>query len=91
MFKLVEREIFPFLWTDHKEWVARLFEPVLTGRLNMAHDPVLIHGDLGSYQILSDRERGRINGVIDFGVAGKVTRLSTLGRSSTSLGSGSLH
>ena len=70
MFEHVEKEVFPYLWADQKEWVRRLFEPILESRVSMDYDPVLIHGDLGAYHILCDPDNRRINGIIDFGTAG---------------------
>ena len=70
MFEAIERDVFPYLWADQKEWVRRHFEPVLEGRLSMDHQPVLIYGDLGSYHVLFDLHAAKINGIIDFGTAG---------------------
>lgn len=70
MFEHVERELFPFLWGDQREWAIRLFEPILAGRVSTTYVPVLIHGDLATYHILSDHRSLRIDGVVDFGTAG---------------------
>ncbi len=70
MFTTVEQEVFPLLWNHQKNWVRRLFEPVLSRRLDMNYEPVLIHGDLAPYHILWDSDRGQVNGVIDFGTSG---------------------
>jgi aminoglycoside 2''-phosphotransferase len=47
-------------------------------------DEVLIHGDLGPYHLLYDEAARRLNGVIDFGLAG-------LGDPATDLGSLIVH
>jgi aminoglycoside phosphotransferase (APT) family kinase protein len=70
MFHDVERELFPHLWDHARAWVRRLFTPALSGTLNMAYEPVLIHGDLAGYHILHDPEQEVLTGVIDFGTAG---------------------
>ena len=66
----VRNELFPLLMTHAKEWIADHFAPLLDGSLQLEHEPLLIHGDLGPYHILFDRTGPRISGVIDFGTAG---------------------
>jgi aminoglycoside 2''-phosphotransferase len=66
----VEREVFPLLWRDQRGWVTHHFAPVLTDRLDLGHEPVLIHGDLAHYHILSDDATQGITGILDFGTAG---------------------
>ncbi len=67
----IQHELYPLLWADQKAWVAELFAPVLAGELDMqTYSPSLTHYDLASYHILFDEVQRRINGVIDFGVAG---------------------
>lgn len=86
MFEQIEGELYPFLWGDQKEWVVRLFEPILSGRVNMDYEPVLVHADLGAYHILTDRRNARINGVVDFGTAGLGDPASDLGMVINQLG-----
>ncbi len=57
-----------------------LFRTALDAPDFFEFEPALIHGDLALYHILYDSEEKRINGVIDFGVAG-------LGDPATDLGS----
>jgi aminoglycoside 2''-phosphotransferase len=54
-----------------KEWVEHLFAPLVEDNRFMQYTPVLIHGDLGSYHILCERTPYRVNGIIDFGTAGR--------------------
>jgi len=68
-FAEIERDLFPYLWANQKQWVTDLFAPLLDGRVDMRFQTALIHNDLASYHILFDPVAGRINGVIDFGVA----------------------
>jgi len=66
----VERELFPLLWRDQRDWVAHHFAPVRTGRLDLGYRPVLIHGDLAQYHILVQAETMNLTGILDFGTAG---------------------
>jgi aminoglycoside 2''-phosphotransferase len=66
----LEEKLFPLLLAHHKRWIREHFEPVLSGSLDLACAPALVHGDLGAYHILFDPREGRLTGVIDFGVAG---------------------
>lgn len=66
----VQREIVPMLMSDSKEWVRRLFAPLLASDDFLAYEPRLVNGDLGPYHVLCDRQAGKINGIIDFGTAG---------------------
>lgn len=69
-FETIERQLHPFLWADQKAWLAELFGPVRDGALDLCYEPALIHDDLASYHMLFDPGARRLNGVIDFGVAG---------------------
>jgi aminoglycoside 2''-phosphotransferase len=66
----VQEAVFPLLYRHQRQSVRDLFEPVLSGRLEMNVEPVLIHGDLAPYHILVDPNSPEITGVIDFGTAG---------------------
>lgn len=67
----IERDIYPLLWADQKDWIAHLFAPVRDGSLNLdAFTPAFIHRDLASYHILHNPKTWRLTGVIDFGTAG---------------------
>lgn len=70
MFEDVQQALFPLLWRDGKAWVRQHFEPVLADRNWLAYEPALINGDLASYHIMYDETEPKINGIIDFGVAG---------------------
>ena len=70
MFEDVQRELFPLMMAHMKDWVRRLFEPVLRDGTWMSYQPALINGDIGPYHILYNRAPQAINGVIDFGAAG---------------------
>ena len=62
----VERQLYPLLWADQRQWIDDLFTPVLGGELDLAHaTPALIHDDLAAYHILYAPGERRIAGVID--------------------------
>jgi aminoglycoside 2''-phosphotransferase len=66
----LERELFPLLWRDQRDWVAHHFAPVQTARLDLGYRPVLIHGDLAQYHIVFQAETMDLRGILDFGTAG---------------------
>ncbi len=70
MYEEIEETLFPLLFRHQRDAVVVHFAPVLSGRLSMDVDPVLVHGDLAPYHILVDPETSRLAGVIDFGTIG---------------------
>lgn len=70
LFHDCERELFPHLKDYAIAVVREHFEPVLDGTLSLDSPSVLIHGDLNPSHLLWDPERGKLVGVIDFGMAG---------------------
>jgi len=68
--KEVEEKVYPLLLSYQIAWAQALFDGVLGDKKNFDYQPCLIHGDLGPYHIIFDRSGGRLNGIIDFGVAG---------------------
>lgn len=66
----VQEKIIPLLWSDQRDWVERLYAPLLDDPHFLDHTPVLMNGDVSAYHILYDPERQAINGIIDFGTAG---------------------
>lgn len=65
-----ERELFPHLKSYAVDVVREHFEPILNGALSLDAPAVLIHGDLNPSHILWDPDRGKLAGVIDFGMSG---------------------
>src|SRR5262249_59479450 len=45
LFADLEREVFPLLWRDQRDWVAHHFAPIRMAQLDLGYRPVLIHGD----------------------------------------------
>lgn len=70
LYKRIEGEVFPHLMLHTREWAKHHFESFLDAKSNFEYEPKLIHGDLGPYHILFDRQKNFINGVIDFGSSG---------------------
>lgn len=66
----VEEDLFPLLYQHQRQSVRDLFAPVVSGRLELAVDPVLIHGDLAPYHILVNPTAPALTGIIDWGTAG---------------------
>ena len=62
----VQKYAFPVLTAQERIWTQKLFETFLTNHENWPFEPVPIHGDLDSSNILCDPERGPLLGVIDF-------------------------
>jgi len=70
LWRSFEEKIYPMLMAHQVEWARRLFDLLMSDRRNFDHQSCLIHGDLGPYHILFDRQTNQINGIIDFGVSG---------------------
>lgn len=65
-----QEKICPNLLPHQAEWMADLFGPALDQDNFFDFTPTLIHGDLGPYHLLFDHQAQRLNGVIDFAMAG---------------------
>ncbi len=70
LFHECEEKLFPHLKQYAIDVVREHFEPVLEGRLSLKSNNVLVHADLNPSHILWDPDKGRLVGVIDFGMAG---------------------
>jgi aminoglycoside 2''-phosphotransferase len=66
----VEDKVYPLLMAHQVEWARNLFDGILGDQSNFDYKPCLVHGDLGPYHILFDRQTSHITGIIDFGVSG---------------------
>ncbi len=66
----VREKCFLYMRPDACKWASNHFETFLHDARNFQYEPVLKHGDFGTTNILFDRERQVINGIIDFGGAG---------------------
>jgi aminoglycoside 2''-phosphotransferase len=70
LFENARAELFPAMMPHVRESVSEHFAPLLADENFMDYPPRLINGDIVPYHIIFDREKGRINGIIDFGTAG---------------------
>lgn len=66
----IREKCFPFMRASARTWTSAHFEAFLDDTRNFQYEPVLKHGDFGTTNILFDRERQVISGIIDFGGAG---------------------
>ena len=66
----VQKDLYPLMMAHARCWVRELFEPWINDETFWHYDPCLINGDIGCYHILFDKNKRRINGIIDFGTAG---------------------
>lgn len=65
-YEMVEERIFPLLSKLEREWVHLLFSRFLDNKANFRFNPVVIHGDFDTSNILIDTHTHKITGVIDF-------------------------
>ena len=65
-YEMVEESIFPLLLKQEREWVYLLFSRFLDNKENFSFNPVIIHGDFDTSNILIDPNTYKITGVIDF-------------------------
>ena len=70
MYKRIRQRLFAAMRAEARAQVALHFEGFLADDANFAVEPVLIHNDFGTSNILYDRLSQRVSGVIDFGSAG---------------------
>jgi aminoglycoside 2''-phosphotransferase len=69
-YERIREKVFPLLLPHLREWVTEHFESHLADRSNFEYELKMVDTDIPPYHILFDRERKRINGIIDFGCAG---------------------
>lgn len=67
MLMKIKENIFPYIREDAKEYISKTFHKFLNDRENFYYEPVIIHGDLGSSNIIFNTEKGKVSGIIDFG------------------------
>ncbi|HEX9940884.1 MAG TPA: phosphotransferase [Thermoanaerobaculia bacterium] len=70
VYQRIQDKVFPLLQEHQREWARGHFEPHLSDRRNFEYELRMVDSDLPPYHILFDRQRRRVNGVIDFGTAG---------------------
>jgi aminoglycoside 2''-phosphotransferase len=70
IYERVKEKVCPLLLPHQVHWMDDLFDSAFSVSGFFNFEPVMIHGDLGPYHILYDREPKRLNAVIDFAMAG---------------------
>lgn len=70
IYRRIREKCFPYMKPSARRWASQHFEAFLDDSRNFQYEPVLRHGDFGTTNILFDRERQVINGIVDFGGAG---------------------
>ena len=66
----IREKLFGYMRPDARAWAAGHFESFLGDMRNLPYKPVLKHGDFGPSNILFDKGKQRVTGVIDFGNSG---------------------
>lgn len=69
MYHRLQHHVFPLMRSDARRDVSERFERFLGDAALQAVQPVLVHGDFGSGNILVDPSSGEARGVIDWGSA----------------------
>jgi aminoglycoside 2''-phosphotransferase len=65
----IREKVFPLMLPHACDWVQEHFESHLADRTNFEYELKMVDTDIPPYHILFDRQRSRINGIIDFGCA----------------------
>ena len=87
----IQEKLFGYMRPDAREWVTGHFEGFLNDANSFEYEPVLKHGDFGPSNILFDKEKQTITGVIDFGSSGMGAPRMTLPDCSVATGKDSLN
>jgi aminoglycoside 2''-phosphotransferase len=66
----IREKVFPLLMPHVRAWAREHFESHLADRSNFKYELKMVDTDIPPYHVMFDRQRGRINGIIDFGGAG---------------------
>ena len=66
LYNLVETSVFPNLKRSQKAEITNLFRDFFCDSMFSADNKVLIHGDLTTSNILFQKEKGLVSGIIDF-------------------------
>lgn len=69
-YQRIREKVFPLLMPHVSAWATEHFESHLADKSNFEYELKMVDTDIPPYHILFDRQRQRINGIIDFGCAG---------------------
>jgi aminoglycoside 2''-phosphotransferase len=70
VYRRIRDKVFPLLLPHQREWAAEHFESQLADRSNFEYQLKMVDTDIPPYHIMFDKQKRRINGIIDFGCAG---------------------
>ena len=70
VYQRIREKVFPLLLPHLREWVTEHFESHLADKTNFEYELKMVNSDIPPYHIIFDKQRKRINGIIDFGCAG---------------------
>jgi aminoglycoside 2''-phosphotransferase len=70
VYQRIREEVFPLLLPHVREWATEHFESHLADKSNFEYELKMVDTDIPPYHIMYDKQRKRINGIIDFGCAG---------------------
>jgi len=70
IYSRIQEKLFGLMRVDARNWVARHFEDFLGDLNNFEYTPVLKHGDFGPSNIVFDKKKQSVIGIIDFGNSG---------------------
>jgi len=70
IYQRIRDKVFPLLQQHQREWATEHFESHLANKSNYEYELKIVDTDIAPYHIMFDKQRRRINGIIDFGCAG---------------------
>ncbi|HEX8136485.1 MAG TPA: aminoglycoside phosphotransferase family protein [Pyrinomonadaceae bacterium] len=70
VYQRIRDKVFPLLLPHLCEWMAEHFESHLSDKSNFQYELKMVDTDIPPYHIMFDKQKKRINGIIDFGCAG---------------------
>nr|MDQ3819162.1 aminoglycoside phosphotransferase family protein [Acidobacteriota bacterium] len=71
VYQRIRDKVFPLLLPHVREWASTHFESHLSDKSNFEYELKVVDTDIPPYHIMFDRQKKRINGIIDFGCAGR--------------------
>jgi aminoglycoside 2''-phosphotransferase len=66
LYNQIQQLAFPLLNARQQDWTTALFESFLVEGPDWHFEPVIIHGDLDSTNILCQQTSGTLTGILDF-------------------------
>jgi aminoglycoside 2''-phosphotransferase len=70
VYQRIRDKVFPLLQRHQRDWAGEHFEFYLADKSNFEYELKMVDTDIPPYHIMFDRQKKRINGIIDFGCAG---------------------